>query len=78
MRSNARGHLGAFTRRALDTELDMVETRRAKPPQLALVEERAAGYQVDIKITRSRVPDQLNQIVAYNWLATREMQLHDA
>jgi hypothetical protein len=51
MRSHAGDRLGALARSALDTQLNMVEADLAKTPQLVLVEERAAGYQVDVEIT---------------------------
>ena len=50
MRSHARDHLGAFARGALDAQLNMVEARLAKAPQLVLVEQSAAGDQVGIEI----------------------------
>src|SRR5580704_4573369 len=56
----------------------MVEASLAKPPQLILVKQRAAGYQVGVEIMRARMLNQLGQIVAKNRLAAGEMQLHDA
>ncbi len=78
MRSNTGDHLGAFARGALDAQLNVIETCVAKTPQLVFVEKRAAGYQVGIKITSARVLNQLDQIVAKDGLAARQMQLHDA
>src|ERR1700682_1612339 len=56
----------------------MVEPRLAEPPQLFLVEQRAAGDQVDIEIIRARVLNQFDEILAKDGFAAREMQLHDA
>ena len=50
MRSHAGDRLGAFARSTLDTQLNMVEAGLAKAPQLILVEQRAAGYQVGVEI----------------------------
>src|SRR5258708_5378829 len=78
MRPHARDHLGAFAHSTLDAQLNMVETRVAKTPQLIFVEQRAARYQVRIEILRARVLNQLNKIVTKNGLAARKMQLHHA
>ena len=56
----------------------MIEASLAKPPQLVLVKQRAAGYQVGVEIMRARMLNQFDQIVAQHRLAAREMQLHDA
>src|SRR5258708_32519795 len=78
MRAYARDHLGGFLRGTLDAQLNMVETRVAKTPQLIFVEQRAAGYQVGIEILHARVLNQLDKIVAKDRLAARERQLHHA
>ena len=66
---DAGDRLGAFARRTLDTQLNMVEASLAKPPQLILVKQRAARYQVGVEIMRARMPNQFSQIVAQDRLA---------
>ena len=55
-----------------------VESRLAKSAQFVFVEQRAAGYQIRVQVAGSRVPNQLDEILAQHRLAAREMELHDA
>ena len=54
----------------LDDVTRQVEARRAETSQHVLVEQGAAGYQVDVEITFSRVPNQFDEIITEDGLTS--------